>query len=121
MSIMTKKQKKYYDIIWETLDLMYRASTPSITFDELIHKCGYEDMNGNSVDVDHYLTDAEIHELKYRRAIPFMDYEIEKSVAVKILNDQIKKYKLNKVEREGFEMNIWLGCSPKFKSEKNEK
>lgn len=113
--LRSKKEQRNYDIVFETFVLLYKASEPFGDFNELYHNCKYEDQYGNPIDVDGYLTDDEVHERMLKRVIPFNDYLIDREVAYKIVEDQEKKYKLNKLERTGLQHNIWYGPSPKFK------
>ena len=111
----TKKEQKFYDIIHETYELLYKAATPSADFNELCHNCKYEDYKGNAVNIDRYLSDTELYKQQLRRTIPFNDYTIEEEEMTKIVQMQCKKYKLNLFEQQSFKVQIYLGCSPKFK------
>lgn len=97
---MTGKRKEVLmDAIFDCFRNMYKASTPSGDFDEL-------------------MANAPINE-RGQKDIPFMDYEISSQEYDKILdmflND--KKLKMTTLERKAFSQAIHLGCSPKTKRE----
>lgn len=97
---MTGKRKEVLmDAIFDCFRNMYKASTPSADFDEL-------------------MANAPINE-RGQKDIPFMDYEISSQEYDKILdmflND--KKLKMTTLERKAFSQAIHLGCSPKTKRE----
>lgn len=87
--------KNWDKIIHETYEMLFKASEPSIDFNELLENA-YIDEYGD-------------------KHIPFLDYEIDKHIEDEIIERQIKKYKLDKIEKRRFYFAIYLGCSPKTK------
>lgn len=84
------------EIVHETYEELYRQSTPSVDFSELIYG-------------------AEINAFG-EREIPYENYEICKNQFDKILKNKIKKFNLSGVNKNKFINTITLGCSPKFKT-----
>ena len=82
-------------IIYETYVELFKEATPSANFDELLQNSALNDRG--------------------QMVIPFYDYEIDQDKMYEILNSFIKKYKIPKQLRGGYEFNILLGCSPKTK------
>lgn len=81
--------------ILECYRRMFKASTPSGDFDELLARAEKNDIG--------------------EKVIPFMDYEIEENIFNEILQNIIKEYKIKKYRQNSFQNTILLGCSPKFK------
>lgn len=85
-------EKKLKKLLYDCYEEMFQASTPKVSFYELLEK-------------------AEINE-RGEKVIPFMDYEI----STKDFEDILKKYadKVRpKYRRQSFKTTIILGCSPK--------
>lgn len=82
-------------IIHEIYRDMFKASTPSGDWDEL-------------------LENATINE-RGEKEIPFMDYEIDKDEMENIFNKAMKKYRIPKYRICQFKFTVYLGCSPKTK------
>jgi hypothetical protein len=82
-------------IIHEIYRDMFKASTPSGDWDEL-------------------LKNATINE-RGEKEIPFMDYEIDKDEMENIFNKAMKKYRIPKYRVSQFKFAVYLGCSPKTK------
>ena len=74
---------------------LYKASTPSANFDELVNNASIDE-NGQKV-------------------IDFMAYEICEYEFSEIMSNVIKEYKIRKHRQDLFKNTILLGCSPKFK------
>ena len=74
---------------------LYKASTPSADFDELVNNA-FIDENGQKV-------------------IDFMAYEICEYEFSEIVDEVIKKHKIRSHRQDLFKNTILLGCSPKFK------
>ena len=74
---------------------LYKASTPSADFDELL-KNAIINENGQKV------IDYNAHEI--------CEYEFSE-----IMSDVIKEYKIRSHRQDLFKNTILLGCSPKFK------
>lgn len=87
--------KKLEKIIWETYELLYKASEPSVDFNKLVKE-------------------AKINKMG-QKEIPYNDYLISQESFNEILDNQIKKYKLKSFNILSFKNTITLGCSPKFK------
>lgn len=82
------KQEKIDKLLLDCYTELYKHSTPSVDFNELLFS---------------------------QKIIPFNDYEIEHSKFENILNDMIKKYKLKGYKIQQFKNTIYMGCSPKIK------
>lgn len=74
---------------------LYKASTPSADFDELLKNATINE-NGQKV------IDYNAHEI--------CEYEFSE-----IMSDVIKEYKIRTHRQDLFKNTILLGCSPKFK------
>lgn len=70
-------------------------------------------------DWDHMFENAELNEFN-QKVIPFMDYELEDSIAEQIIADVLKEYKIPKWKHRMFFTTYWLGCSPKTKVVQND-
>jgi len=86
---MTEKKKR--ELIMDTYRKLYKAA---------------------GGDFDTLLANATIDE-DGRKEIPFMDYELKDEIFEKILEEQIKKYKVPKSLIKRFRQQIYLGASPK--------
>ncbi len=93
------KETKEQKIIWQIYRELYKASTPSADFDELVNS-------------------AEKNK-KGQKIIPFNDYEISEKDYNEIIDRNIKGKKLTKLGQQMIKNTIALGCSPKFKKEEN--
>lgn len=93
----SKADKIMLDIYRE----LYKNSTPAADFDELMERA---EMNDRGEKVIHY-----------------MDYEIEKEKFDEIVESKLKGSKLDEWWKRGIRFNIYLGCSPAYKSECDEK
>jgi len=74
---------------------LYKNSTPSADFQELMDK-------------------AELNN-RGQKIINFNDYEIHPDDFDLILENTLKKHKISKTIQQTFKNTIYLGCSPKFK------
>jgi len=74
---------------------LYKNSTPSADFQELMDK-------------------AELNN-RGQKIINFNDYEIHPNDFDLILENTLKKHKISKTIQQTFKNTIYLGCSPKFK------
>lgn len=88
----TKKEEK---IMWDIYVDIYKMSTPSADFSELVGKAPM-DSSG-------------------RKYIDFMSYEIEEGVFDKILDSHLKGRRITKLKQRMIRNTILMGCSPKFK------
>lgn len=88
------KKPDITNIISETFQLIYDVSTPSANF-QVLYDEAEKDSSG-------------------RRIIPFDDYEIQQTLCDGIIENQIKKYKMNQTIASRFRTSIYLGPSPKF-------
>jgi hypothetical protein len=91
---MSAREKKYIEAAMLCYTELYKQSTPSANFQEL-------------------MDNATINETG-QKEIPFLNYEIEEEVCDRIIGSIIKKYKFKDWEAKGFRASIILGCSPKF-------
>ena len=66
-------------------------------------------------DFDKLIENATIND-RGQKEIPFMDHEIEEEVAMLLIDETIKDFKIKpEYRRNSFRISILLGCSPKFK------
>jgi hypothetical protein len=94
MSIQPKKNEEL--AVLECYRRLFKASTPSGNFDELMANA-YVDEKGS-------------------KHIPFNDYEIEDEHMQSIIQDVIKEYKIKPAYRQqAFKFTILFGASPKTK------
>lgn len=91
-------QKKIDQLLHETYTLLYANAEPKADFNEL-------------------LENATINEFG-QKEIPFNDYVIDDDITTSILNQMIKKYKLNKYYQRLYSATIHLGCMPRTKINK---
>jgi len=87
---LTKKEDK---ILYEIYSRLYKASSPSADFEELV-------------------ANAKINE-EGKRVINFMDYEIDNDVMDNIIETVLKENRVRKDQRGKYKTTIYLGCSPK--------
>jgi hypothetical protein len=92
---MAKTEKQLAKIVMDCYREMFKQSTPSADFDELLDK-------------------AELNEFG-QKVIDFMSYEIEEDKFEEILTSTIKRNKLVEYEAKRVSVNVYLGCSPKTK------
>lgn len=110
---MTKRYDKWYDMILETYDLLYKASVPSVSFYDLMQTCcRYEDADHNLIELDQPLTEEERQDRQYKIAIDYYAYFITEEKFQEIIESQEKKYKLNRSDRNAFHLQMFLGCGP---------
>lgn len=83
-------------IIHDTYVELYKNSEPKADFDELV----------KNAEVNCY----------GQKCIAFNDYEIEQTKLDEIVQSFINKYKLTRWNAEQFNTTIYLGCSPKTKT-----
>lgn len=94
MSLQAKPNEEL--AVRECYRRLYKASTPSADFEELMAKA-YVDEKG-------------------MKHIPFNDYEIEEEHMESIIEDVIKEYGIKtKYRQQAFKFTILLGASPKTK------
>ena len=93
MSLATKKEEQ---AIHECYRRLYRASTPSANFDELIQNASENKLGEKVIDCNNY----EICEYQFSE----------------IIQEVIKEYEIKTWRRQLFKNAIILGCSPKFKN-----
>jgi hypothetical protein len=92
---MKSRDKKYNDAVMTCYIELYKQSTPSADFQELMDNATINDRG--------------------QKEIPFNDYEIEEKLFDSVIDSVIKKYKFKNWEARGLKNSILLGCSPKFK------
>lgn len=93
---MLQATQKEEQAIWECYRRLYKASTPSADFDELVENAPINESGQKQID--------------------YNSYEIEYETCNQIIKDIIKEYKIQKWKRQLFNNTIILGCSPKFKN-----
>lgn len=89
------KQEKLESAIMECYCELFKNSSPSADFTELVKT-------------------AKLNEFG-QKEIPFMDYSIEEAKYTEIVSSIVHKYKIPKHLVQRFNTTIALGCSPKFK------
>lgn len=112
-----KKEKLYTQIILETLSLLYENSEPKLDFMNFINTTNkYVDKDTyEPVVLEEHISITEMRERGLVIDIPFDQHFIDRELSEQILQEQIKKYKLNKSEQERFKTQIYLGSAPAFK------
>ena len=88
-----KKKLTDEEILHEIYRRVYKASTPSADWDEL-------------------LATATLNE-HGQKVVKYMEYECSKETMEEILNSTLKEYKVPTWRRPAFSTSFWLGCSPK--------
>lgn len=72
-------------------------------------------------DFDKLVENATIND-RGQNVIPFMDHEIEEEVAMPLIEQTIKDFKIKpEYTRKSFRISILLGCSPKFKRDEKDR
>jgi len=87
-------------ILHDTYVELYKNSTPSVDFDELVKDAKTNDRKDS----------------QGRYVIDFLAYEIDKELMESIIQSFVKKYKMNKLNASQYSISIYLGCSPKTKN-----
>ena len=85
--------KKLESIMWDIYRVLYKNSTPSADFDELVAK-------------------ATINE-RGQKVIDFMAYSIDHKLLEELMETELKKHRISKWDKGMIRSSIWLGCSPK--------
>lgn len=93
------RKEKLDQAMWHCYRQLFAHSTPSASFDTLVENATINDRG--------------------QKEIPFMDYEIPQKHAEEIINQTIKDFKITKAYQQPFRAGIYLGCSPKFKTDEN--
>jgi hypothetical protein len=96
-----KQNKKVDKIMLEIYRELYKNSTPAADFDELMEN-------------------AELNQFG-QKIIHYMDYKIEKEKFDEIVETKLKGSRLDEWYKRGIRFNIYLGCSPAYKYENDEK
>ena len=136
MPIRTKRGQYLYDKLIELYTLLYKESTPSVDFKELMESSYWIRMNHYPNEYfnmspeekkefektfERYtrknpdeLTEDEAISKGYQREIPYNDFFIDDNKFHKIVDDFLrdKKNKLSKIERTQMRNTVYLGCSP---------
>ena len=89
------REKKLKEAVMECYIRLYKASEPSVDFNDLIKN-------------------AKINE-QGQKEIPYNDYLIDFDLETEIINGIIKEFKIDKLFANRFKATIYLGCSPKYK------
>lgn len=92
-----KSDKKLGEIVRECYVELYKASTPSADFEELVANAPTNEQGQKVVD--------------------YMAYEISKTDFDNVVDLVLAKHKVTKNEKHRLMMSIYLGCSPKYKKE----
>ena len=88
------------NIIHDTYVELYKNAEPSADFDELVKNA----KTNNRKDA------------QGRYVIDFLAYEIDKDKMERIIQSYIRKYKMKKHIASQYSFMIYMGCSPKTKS-----
>lgn len=91
------RKLNWQKIIHDTYVELYNNAEPQADFDELIK-------------------DATVND-RGEKVIPFDDYSISRESMDLIIQSFIKRYKINEYMAGQYSMCIYLGCSPKNKSD----
>jgi len=91
------RKLNWQKIIHDTYVELYNNSEPKADFDELVANATINDRG--------------------EKVIPFDDYSISKESMELIIQSFIKRYKINKYMAGQYSMCMYLGCSPKTKSD----
>lgn len=92
---MTRRQTKLYNLVMDCYRELYRESTPSADFDELVKNAPINDDGQKMIDYNAYELDFD----KYGE----------------IVEKYIKKGKLSYFEVKGFRFEMALGSGPRTK------
>ena len=95
MNYMKMKKDKIEEALFDCYRELYKHSTPSADYQELI----------DNAEVDS----------RGQRVINVRDYEIHPDDYDLIIENIFKKHKISKSIQQTFKSTIQLGCSPKFK------
>jgi hypothetical protein len=97
----TMKLNKSDQIIWDIYRELYKNSTPSADFDELVNSA---EKNSEG-----------------QKVIPFNDYEISEEDFNRIIEEQLKGKRLTKLAKRMVYNTIVSGASPAFSKKKFKK
>ena len=89
------KKDKIEEALFDCYRELYKHSTPSADFQEMMDK-------------------AELND-RGQKVINFNDYEIHQNDFDLIIENILKKHKISKTIHQTFKNTIYLGCSPKFR------
>jgi hypothetical protein len=87
--------KKEEQLMLECYRQLFKASTPSADFDNLVENATLNQFG--------------------QKEIPFMDYEIDEDEFIQIVDSILKKSRISSWRKESIKRSVLLGCSPKFK------
>ena len=87
--------KKEEQLMLECYRQLFKASTPSADFDNLVENATLNQFG--------------------QKEIPFMDYEIDEDEFIQIVDSILKKSRISSWRKELIKRSVLLGCSPKFK------
>lgn len=87
--------KKLDRLIWDIYRDLYKNSTPSANFDELVEN-------------------ATLNELG-QKEVPFMNYYIDQDKMDEIIESHLKQKRLTNREVRAIKFQVYLGCSPTSK------
>lgn len=110
---MRNRSTKSLDkILKEIYTELYKKSTPSADFEELMNNAPWVE-NIQGINILHEgVSDSEAKANGYKKFIDFENYYLEESEYDKIVKEVYDKYKLNKHDREVLNFNVYLGCGP---------
>jgi hypothetical protein len=90
-------KSKEYKVLYEIYRHLFAASTPAGDFN--------------------YLIENAVIDSDGRKHIPFLDYEIDNHTMDNIIQTILKENKIPKREYQKYITTVYLGCSPKSRSE----
>lgn len=106
-------EKKTRQLINETYRMLFKESTPSADYDELVANCcRYADDHGQIHTTEKPLSVEEMIDRGWKKAIDYMSYYLDKDRYSEIVESQAKKYKVRGMELSQFRTTMYLGWGP---------
>jgi hypothetical protein len=103
------------ELVIDGYNALYKASTPSADFEELMNNCRkYIDREGKPHYCETPLTNDECRARGWQKDIGYMDYELDEETYKSIVESKIKEHKLKGFRAEAFRNTMYLGCGPSF-------
>lgn len=112
---MDKKQKRMRDILFKIYAALYKASTPSADFYELLENapwCTYE--NGQYVDHPEgkFMPKDECVKSGWQKKIDYENYRLDSEEYDAIVTKILNRHKLDDTDRQALRVQAYLGCGP---------
>lgn len=116
---MTEKEKKRYrKILFKIYEALYKKSTPSADFYELLEKspwCSLEEGKYVEHPESAKMTHDECIANGWVKKIPYDDYTLDSDIYDETVTKILKRYKLEDHERKALRFEAYLGCGPTAK------